>query len=177
VTRGKKVVESNAAFRELPQFFVSGAYGVLRLADDRADDLLQDALAAITVDQSSIVRSIPIASAEHRMSCVAHVIPLRGEARQVFAGTSALIVAAVAGAETSLPAPVLRGLYDLTAAEARLLEDIIAGKTLQQAARSAGTSYETCRSQLKSIFQKTGSRSQIELVRRLAPLTLRPTRQ
>jgi DNA-binding CsgD family transcriptional regulator len=56
-------------------------------------------------------------------------------------------------------------LYRLTRAEIRLVSQLLEGGGLTKAARHLGLSRNTVHSQLASIFQKTGTRSQNELLR------------
>jgi DNA-binding CsgD family transcriptional regulator len=67
---------------------------------------------------------------------------------------------------------VFRGLFGLTPAEMRLSRLVAEGKGLREAANQLGVTYETARSQLKSIFGKTGTRRQGELVRLLLTLPM-----
>lgn len=62
----------------------------------------------------------------------------------------------------------LQQLYGLTPAEARLASRLAAGEPLDAAAAGLGVARETVRSQLRAIFQKTGTRRQGELLRKLA---------
>jgi DNA-binding CsgD family transcriptional regulator len=54
--------------------------------------------------------------------------------------------------------------FDLTPAEVRLLLRLIEGKSLRSSAAALGITYETARTVLKSVFQKTRTRRQTELV-------------
>jgi DNA-binding CsgD family transcriptional regulator len=55
--------------------------------------------------------------------------------------------------------------YGLTPAEARLVESLVQTGSLKRAAALAGRSYYTFRAQLQSVFAKTGTHSQAELIR------------
>lgn len=65
---------------------------------------------------------------------------------------------------------LLRTLYALSRREADLAIAIANGKTPQDYARDAGLEISTVRSQLKSVFIKTGTHRQTELVRLLSVL-------
>ena len=58
----------------------------------------------------------------------------------------------------------LRSHFGLTPAEARLALHLVTGETLRCAAAKLSISYETARTQLKNIFNKTKTRRQAELV-------------
>jgi DNA-binding CsgD family transcriptional regulator len=59
---------------------------------------------------------------------------------------------------------LLRCHFGLTPAEARLALQLVAGETLRSAAAKLGISYETARTHLKTVFNKTGTCRQAELV-------------
>lgn len=60
---------------------------------------------------------------------------------------------------------MLGNLFGLTEAEVRLVTRLLAGSTLTDAAETLGLSRNTVHSQLASIFRKTGTRKQSELVK------------
>lgn len=64
-------------------------------------------------------------------------------------------------------AEVIREALRLTEAESRLATVLFTGASLREAAESLGKSSHTCKTQLKSIYAKTGCRSQAELAKRL----------
>ncbi|WP_353642479.1 helix-turn-helix transcriptional regulator [Mesorhizobium sp. WSM2239] len=63
--------------------------------------------------------------------------------------------------------------YGLTAAETRALAGIMAGKSVDEIADAAALSRETIRSQMKSLYAKTGTKGQLDLLR-LAKSSLLP---
>jgi DNA-binding CsgD family transcriptional regulator len=69
-------------------------------------------------------------------------------------------------------AEVIRDLFDLTPAEARVAHGIAAGKTVNDLAGEAGLALGTIRQQLKSVFSKTGVSRQADLVALLVGSTL-----
>ncbi len=65
---------------------------------------------------------------------------------------------------------LLRMLFNLTSAEGRLCEQLLEGKSLNEAAESSGTSINTTKTHLKNIFSKTGTARQSQLIALLARL-------
>ena len=70
-------------------------------------------------------------------------------------------------AEGLPPADSIRAAFGLTSAEARLAARLAAGEDLKAAAEQLGITYGSARTRLASIFQKTETRRQGELVRLL----------
>jgi DNA-binding CsgD family transcriptional regulator len=68
----------------------------------------------------------------------------------------------------------IRSNLGLTPAEARVVYRLVRGMTLRQATQSARISYETGRTQLKSIFRKTGAHSQPALMLLIARIASTP---
>lgn len=68
---------------------------------------------------------------------------------------------------------LLAEIYGLTPAEIRLVGDLCSGSTLGEISEHHGVSTETLKSQLKSIFVKTGIHRQIEVVRLVCALTIK----
>ncbi|NJL08424.1 MAG: helix-turn-helix transcriptional regulator, partial [Methylacidiphilales bacterium] len=88
--------------------------------------------------------------------------------RRRFAGGNAAV-----GAAGAVRGSAERAV-DLTPAEARVARALIEGQSVTDFARTVGLSPETTRTQLKSVFAKTGTRRQIELVALLAGKGLLP---
>ncbi|MFZ6769972.1 helix-turn-helix transcriptional regulator [Undibacterium sp. Di26W] len=65
---------------------------------------------------------------------------------------------------------LLRQIYGLTISEARIALLILHGANPSQAAAQSGVSVATVRSQLRSVFQKTGTTRQAELMRLLSAI-------
>ncbi len=68
----------------------------------------------------------------------------------------------------------LQNVFDLTAAEAKLATEIVTGKPLAEIAEAKGISIATARTQLASIFAKTRTQRQAELVALLTRISILP---
>ena len=105
---------------------------------------------------------------------VANVLPIdRGERRAVlapFAAATAVFVQDPAVAPP-LPGEAFAKLHGLTAGELRFLLALAPGLTIRQAADVVGITEATAKSHLQSIFAKTGTARQTELLRLLATTT------
>lgn len=72
----------------------------------------------------------------------------------------------------ALDQDTLSALYALTPCETRLAATLLQGHSIQSASHALGSSTETLRSHLKSIFRKVGVSRQQDLVRMLAELEM-----
>ena len=139
------------------------AHKRLILADTRANTLLDEALTALAAKSSARAFSIPVRADETRGPTIAHVVPLRGGALDIFAGGLSIVVFTAIG-ERALPAPdIVAVLFDLTPAEARVALGIADGKTVDGLASTLGVSRETIRTQLKAVMAKTETTRQGDL--------------
>jgi DNA-binding CsgD family transcriptional regulator len=78
------------------------------------------------------------------------------------------------GGHQPIAVPVLRQLYGLTPAEARLTNELFIGRSLAEGAKASGITINTAKSVLKTIFTKcaVGSRSELLLLLSLGPRAL-----
>jgi DNA-binding CsgD family transcriptional regulator len=171
IGRQNRVVYLNRQAREQVR---SGK--VLRLIDDHLDaadrgtqKLLQAELRRIECDCELEDRSgCALALADGAGSgYVAHVLPLRG-ARQSriarhFAAFAVIFVQDPATAPALANAAFAR-LYGLTDGELRLLNGLMPGLSLAEAARPLGISEATAKTHLRRIFAKTRTSKQAELL-------------
>lgn len=88
--------------------------------------------------------------------------------------TPLALVLAIEPGNTLSTLQLLGKLYNLTSAELRVASAILAGSSPEEYGQQAGVTQNTVRSQLKSLFRKTGTRRQSELV---AVLSRVPTLQ
>ena len=157
------VIVANTGFESLTHILRPAAFGRIRPTDRQAGERLQAALEGLTRDSGG-VRSIPCRS-ETDQTIVLHVLPLHREASDLYESGWALL--AVTGFSTDANVPpeaILRGLFDLSPAEAGVATSLAAGLTLAQIAAGRGISITTARSHLAQIFRKTGIGHQSQLV-------------
>ncbi len=92
------------------------------------------------------------------------VCPLRPDC-EVAAGEHGAVLFLSDPERTPRTAPaLLRRLYGLTAAEARVTSELVAGSDLEAVSETLGVTLGTTRTHLKRILAKTGTRRQVELV-------------
>ena len=104
-----------------------------------------------------------------RRPLAALVSPIAPERWRVTPGTAlAALIVSDPDDVAAPPTAVLRELWGLTAAEATVVREVVAGRNLKDAAAGLGVTVATVRSQLARIFAKTGTDRQAELVRVMA---------
>jgi len=139
----------------------------IALADSVANALLRRALADVSDPAATTPRSFPARSRTDD-TVVVHLVPMTGDARDLFDGGCALLVVTAVAARRAPDAALIRGLFDLTAAEASVASGIVEGLSPDQIAERHGTTPATVRCQLKGVFAKTGVGRQSQLAALLA---------
>lgn len=150
------------------------AHGRLVIGQPSADALLREAL---TSGEDALgACSVPIAGNEDRPPAILHVVPLKGDARDLMGGTTLVVLSSFDMSANIPDQALLHGLFDLTPSEARLAASLAAGHSLKEAADEASLRLSTARSYLETILRKTGTRQQSQLVALLkgAPLPAAP---
>jgi DNA-binding CsgD family transcriptional regulator len=155
---------ANSSFEDLiPLSFQDRAHR-LQIVDRDADSLWRKFIEK-GPDQGL---TIPLKAALDRGPLLIHIVPIVGNSRDLFGLASWALVIVPIAAPKDAQASLLEGLFDLTPGEARVASALAAGVEIETAASNFGVSAATVRSQLKSIFAKTGTRRQSDLVAILA---------
>lgn len=157
------VLAANNLVEALSGQLVWRARDQVAFTDKRADRLLRKALDVI--DQpAGEVRSFPVRGAEAIATLVAHLVPIRLAARDVFARSAAALLLTPATRPQAPPVELVRSLFDVTPAEARVARSLADGGTVESIAADRGVSPTTVRTQVRGLLDKTGSGRQADLV-------------
>lgn len=173
-SRGQALATNSLLESLVPDVVRAGATR-LGLAQPAADQLLAQGIASLAGQQTAGAFSIPLPGADGHGPTVAHLHPVRGAARDVFSRASAILVMTPVGGGGVPSEAVIRGLFDLTAAEARVARGLASGLDVPGIARQNGTQIATVRNQIRAIYAKTGVRRQAEFVGLLRGLGTGPS--
>ncbi|MBA2400398.1 MAG: helix-turn-helix transcriptional regulator [Bradyrhizobium sp.] len=99
-----------------------------------------------------------------RLPVVIRVLPVDGAARSPFLGARAILIFSGSDGGEAEQLAMLHQAFLLTPSEARIAVCLAGGKSLEEAAQEMAIAQETARSHLKSVFRKTGTHRQGELV-------------
>lgn len=172
-------IATNGLLESLNPAVVQSRPTRLGFANAGADQMLAVALEAAEAGlHEGSARSIPIPATEGSVPLVAHLLPIRASAREVFTGAAAVLLMTPVTPRALPDAAVIQGLFDLTPAEARIARALGTGMTIGQIAASSGASAATVRNQVQAVFGKTGMHRQADLVgllQGLSPSASAPT--
>lgn len=154
--RPKSISESGMAMISGKNGLSITPVGRLRINDDGAQKLLGDML----MHSYAGPKTATFVVGELKLTLV-HIV--KDRISRYFEGpTVALLIEPVGG---TFDPELFASTFHLTHAEIRALNGIVAGKAVDAIATEAGVSRETIRSQLKSLYLKTGVHSQSGLLR------------
>lgn len=172
------VVHANAAAQALlrtREVMTIGAGHTLCLAARQAQLVLADAVARSANHPAALGQrgmAIPLTRAGGGAPLVAHVLPLRAGLGTSGVSPRAVVAVFIGDAAAAQPVPLkaLTLLYDLTPAEARVFELVVAGRATKEIARFLGLAPSTVKTHMLRVFDKTGCHRQSDLVRLSASL-------
>jgi DNA-binding CsgD family transcriptional regulator len=146
------------------------------LADSAADQLLREAIANINSTNGGCARSFPVRDRNASATRVAHVIPVRLSARDIFTRCVAVLTLTPITPPQAPPVELVQSLFDLTPAEARVARSLASGKAVETIAADGGVSVNTIRTHVRGVLEKTGCNRQIDVVALLTAISAtRPT--
>jgi DNA-binding CsgD family transcriptional regulator len=166
-----KVLAANPLIEALTGYVHWRAQDRVSLKDRAADQLLRDAIAAIDVAGGTSVRSFPVRDTGAETMMVAHVVPIRLSARDIFVRCAAALVLTPVTLPQAPPVELVQSLFDLTPAEARVARGLASGKTVDDIAIDGGTSANTIRTHVRGVLEKTGCNRQTDIVALLTAIS------
>ncbi|QGM98869.1 helix-turn-helix transcriptional regulator [Methylocystis parvus] len=167
---GGKILAANNLIQSMTTHVRWRAHNRFSLRDETADRLLGDAIATLHDDRSAAPRSFPARDPEGEAPMIAHIIPIRGAARDIFIGCAGVLAMTPVGAPQAPSAELVQSLFDLTPAEARVARRLVVGKSIEDIATEGAVSRNTVRTHLRGVMEKTGCGRQAEVVALLGGL-------
>jgi DNA-binding CsgD family transcriptional regulator len=132
-------------------------------------DRLTEQIAA-SADRSALTVDPIVIKRTGKLPIILRALPVPPAARSPFLGARAIFTFTAIEPRPRLDASLLNKVFGLTPAEARLAAALADGTNLETASERLGITRETARNQLKSVFLKTGTHRQSQLVALLARL-------
>lgn len=167
------VIEANEMVDALG--IVTGSAGNrVALTDSQANGMLAQLLAAVATVPDAPANSFPVRDSSGRASVVAHLVPIRRSAHDIFGLGHALLLFTPVSSERVPSVDLLKSLFDLTPSEARVASALAIGQTPEDIATEGGVAISTVRSQLRKVLEKTGCTRQADVAALLARIAIGP---
>jgi DNA-binding NarL/FixJ family response regulator len=170
LTAAGRVLTMNSQLQERDEILPASQNGIMfkSLVNSK---LLQDAIGNV-VSGRSVAQTMPVRTYGDQRALIAHILRFDKHPGDVFDASAVLLILVQVGAPAAPDNSLLHLLFDLTPAESRLLQALAGGLRLQSYAESVGVQTSTVRTQLTSIFNKTGTKRQAELLSIVASISM-----
>jgi DNA-binding CsgD family transcriptional regulator len=159
-----KVLAANHLIEAMTGYIHWRAQDRVSLKDGGADKLLREAIATLDRESGQAVRSFPVRDVDAETTMVAHILPIRRTARDIFIRCAAVLAMTPVTLPQAPPVELVQSLFDLTPAEARVARSLAAGETVEDIAAASGVARSTIRTHLRCVLEKTGCHRQAEVV-------------
>jgi DNA-binding CsgD family transcriptional regulator len=166
------VIEANDLMAGLQDQLQWRAQNRIALTDKMANELLWASLPELSKSPDEAIRSFVLRGTDGLATMVAHIIPIRRSAHDIFVRAYALLVVTPLTARKAPPVELLRSLFDLTVSEARVARGLAGGESLDDIAASGGVARNTVRTQLQQVLEKTGCTRQAEVTALLSNIAI-----
>lgn len=170
-----RVMRHNTKAEDLLRSDFHLSHGVLRARHAENGEDLQRLIAAVLAPGFSTLGATPNWTVVRRLGrkpLIVNALPIVGGLSDILTGARALLVVNDLDCNRPAPEEKLRSVFGLTPAEVRLALRLASGDDVNGAAEALGISPGTARNHLKSIFAKTDTHRQSELLRMIERLTL-----
>jgi DNA-binding CsgD family transcriptional regulator len=168
-----KVLAANRLIEDLTGQIRWRAHDHISLMDPSANAIFHQAVQAFNSADVTLARSLVLCGEYAAAAMVAHVIPIRRSARDVFVRCAGMLVITPVAAPPAPAVELIQSLFDLSPAEARVARNLAAGQTVDEIAALGGISGNTVRTQVRRVLEKTGCRRQTEVVALLSGIAVR----
>jgi DNA-binding CsgD family transcriptional regulator len=165
-----RIVEANALIDEVAALIIYGARNRFAFRDLAANEQFRTAVGTIADDGARTPRSFVVRDEAGAPARVAHVVPIRLAALDIFSRSSAALIFTAVAEPGVPPVEILRSLFDLTAKEADVARALAGGAGIDAIAAAERISRNTVRAHLRVLMAKAGCRRQAELVALFAGL-------
>ncbi|WP_426442594.1 helix-turn-helix transcriptional regulator [Bradyrhizobium genosp. P] len=166
-----KVLAANHLIEALTDHIRWQARDRISLKDSGAHSLLRQAVANLDVEGATPVLSFASRGVAASAAMVVHIVPIRGLSRDIFQSSAGVLLMMPVTFPQAPPVELVRSLFDLTPAEARVARSLAVGKTVDEIASDSHISPNTIRTHVRGILEKTGCSRQTEVVALLTGLS------
>lgn len=162
ITQRGKVLAANKLLESFQPQVVVAAYDKLIFGSAITDAKFLDAVARPPEEASGC--SFPLPKTLQRPPAVLHLVPIRGNARDIFTHAAHFLIVTSVDRSRIIESETLQGLFDLSPTEAKVARSLALGNDVSATAREFGIGIETARSHVKSVLSKCCMTRQIDLV-------------
>lgn len=144
----------------------------LRASDEELDNYLQAAVRAMQFEAFDQLPRPRVLTTERHGRCVIHPHVFPSAADREFPEAvwcdpvaGCFVVSGIGGTDSEATFADMAAAFGATAAEARLAQSLLEGRSLTEIAELKGVSRHTVRNQMRALLQKSGTRDQSDFIR------------
>ena len=164
ITSHGKVLAANGLLEEFTPQIVITAYDKLIFGAAGTNAKFSETIERGKFEANLQGCSFPLPQTNVRPPAVLHLVPVRGNARDIFTHAAYFLIATSVDRSRIVESETLQGLFDLSPAEARVARSLATGNDVAATAREFGIGIETARSHVKAVLSKCGMTRQADLI-------------